>query len=460
VITWLAAAAPAVGQGSEDVNAGQFDFSLPGARSLAMGGAFIALADDATSAYSNPAGLIQLGRPEVSIEYRGWNFDATATDRGHAFGSPRNVGFDTIAGLESEAFPSSTSGVSFASLVYPRSRWAAGLFAHRFPKFETTKDIQGAFFNCSGGTLETNTAPYCQSFIVDTDGIDRVQPKIQQIKIGLWSAGGTVSFELLPGLSLGWSGLYYSFSIDSTNQVFSVYDDPFWVNNPQGLKRPEDLDLLSTQLGDDHAFAWNGGVRWSFGPWVLAGAYRRGPSFEYVNTVRSGPMHRQVCPGNVCNEETVGFKVPDTFAGGIAFRPSPPWTVTFQYDFVEFTDLQPRQSSGLQGGAAATVNAGLKIEDAHRFRLGAEYLKVFAGGQVLALRGGVWHATSHRTFFEADPQTGLPYPQYAMLFPRGEAQTHGSAGIGFVLQPHFQLDAAFDLSEIDHTLSVSTIFKF
>jgi hypothetical protein len=88
LIALLAAAVPARSQGTEDVNAGQFDFSLPGARSLGMGGSFIALADDATSAYSNPAGLIQLGRPEVSIEYRGWDFEATAIDRGHAFGTP------------------------------------------------------------------------------------------------------------------------------------------------------------------------------------------------------------------------------------------------------------------------------------------------------------------------------------------------------------------------------------
>jgi len=38
-------------QNLNDINAGiQFDFSLPGARSLAMGGAFVALADDATAA--------------------------------------------------------------------------------------------------------------------------------------------------------------------------------------------------------------------------------------------------------------------------------------------------------------------------------------------------------------------------------------------------------------------------
>jgi hypothetical protein len=38
-----------------------------GARALGMGGAFIAVADDATAASWNPSGLIQLERPELSI---------------------------------------------------------------------------------------------------------------------------------------------------------------------------------------------------------------------------------------------------------------------------------------------------------------------------------------------------------------------------------------------------------
>jgi len=59
-----------------------------------------------------------------------------------------------------------------------------------------------------------------------------------------------------------------------------------------------------------------------------------------------------------------------------------------------------------------------------------------------------------------DPDSGLPYPQYAMLFPRGEAQTHGSGGIGLALQPHFQIDVGFDVSDLDQTLAVSTIWKF
>ena len=38
-----------------------------GARALGMGGAFIAVADDATAASWNPGGLIQLERPEISV---------------------------------------------------------------------------------------------------------------------------------------------------------------------------------------------------------------------------------------------------------------------------------------------------------------------------------------------------------------------------------------------------------
>ena len=37
-----------------------------GARALGMGGAFIAVADDATAASWNPGGLTQLERPEIS----------------------------------------------------------------------------------------------------------------------------------------------------------------------------------------------------------------------------------------------------------------------------------------------------------------------------------------------------------------------------------------------------------
>src|SRR5213075_3395616 len=65
---------PAVAQNTdiESVSGLQFNFGNPGARSLGMGGAFLGLADDASAAEANPAGLTILRKPEVSIEVRNY----------------------------------------------------------------------------------------------------------------------------------------------------------------------------------------------------------------------------------------------------------------------------------------------------------------------------------------------------------------------------------------------------
>ena len=55
-----------------------FQFFPPGARSLAMGATFIGVADDATAAASNPAGLIILTKPEASVHGRFTHFSELA----------------------------------------------------------------------------------------------------------------------------------------------------------------------------------------------------------------------------------------------------------------------------------------------------------------------------------------------------------------------------------------------
>jgi long-subunit fatty acid transport protein len=88
----------------------------PGARSLGLGGAFAALADDATSAFANPAGLVQLQRPELSLEVR-----STITT------SYTYTPFDITPDI---------SGVGFASFVYPFKRWAFALYSHQMASVE------------------------------------------------------------------------------------------------------------------------------------------------------------------------------------------------------------------------------------------------------------------------------------------------------------------------------------
>ena len=89
-----------------DVFGLDFRFNNPGARANAMGGAFIALADDATAAYANPAGLTILTEPEISIEYRGGQYTTRITDS-------RGI-TDTDA---------SASSASFLSYAKPMKDW-------------------------------------------------------------------------------------------------------------------------------------------------------------------------------------------------------------------------------------------------------------------------------------------------------------------------------------------------
>src|SRR5688572_23077717 len=74
IILMALLALPAAGQNVdiEALSGLQFNFGNPGARSLGMGGAFLGLADDASAAEANPAGLTILRKPEVSVEGRNY----------------------------------------------------------------------------------------------------------------------------------------------------------------------------------------------------------------------------------------------------------------------------------------------------------------------------------------------------------------------------------------------------
>src|SRR5688500_3447459 len=144
-------------QTSDEINGGiQFDFSLPGARSLAMGGAFVALADDATAGYSNPAGLTTLSRPEVSLEGRLWNFYSILPHRGHAFGPPTGRGVDTVADIANLEIKDTSTRPSFLSFVLARPKWALALYRHVLSAYRATIETEGPFASDSRGTARVN----------------------------------------------------------------------------------------------------------------------------------------------------------------------------------------------------------------------------------------------------------------------------------------------------------------
>ncbi len=83
----------------------------PGARSLGLGGAFVAVADDATAAWANPSGLTQLVRPEISLEGRSWSEDR-------------------------EGAASNQSSLGFLSFVLPRQKWSIAFYLQTLSSLE------------------------------------------------------------------------------------------------------------------------------------------------------------------------------------------------------------------------------------------------------------------------------------------------------------------------------------
>ena len=89
-------------------------FSNPGARANAMGGAFIGVADDATAAYTNPAGLTILSETEVSVELKSTKQTTKVRQEDQS-----------IIELEN-----TTDGVSFLSYAKPTGKSTFALFRH------------------------------------------------------------------------------------------------------------------------------------------------------------------------------------------------------------------------------------------------------------------------------------------------------------------------------------------
>ena len=125
---------------SENMQGLQFNFSPPGARSLGMGGAFLARADDATAAYANPAGLTNLFSSEVSLEYRALDYTTAYTSGG-------DINDPTRADASSDA-----NNLSYISGVYAGENWVWSIYRHQLMDFNTAfaRDSFGI------GTIEGN----------------------------------------------------------------------------------------------------------------------------------------------------------------------------------------------------------------------------------------------------------------------------------------------------------------
>ncbi len=400
----------------------QFSFSNPGARSLGIGGAFVALADDATAAYANPAGLTQLVEPEMSVEGRSWRYATTYVEGGRASGEPTGLGLDTDPGIREGVSRADFSELSFLSFVYPRGRFTFALYRHQLAKFGSSFEPQGLF--AEGSTLL---------------GTDRFaeQPggnQLDALSIGL-AVGYRVSDSLSVGLGISHLRTDLTFSsvgyLPDDNTVASFFGTNSLLPERRIFETSTVVD--GTDTGFTLGLLWRVAERWRLGAF-----HREALRTESHGVLRAGPAAPPDFPDLSEFEGT--WVTPRSYGAGVAFQSRDGRvTTSLEWDHVGYAEI-------LAG------DRDERIPDADEIHLGGEY--VFVGRTpIVAVRLGAWLDPDHR--IQATQGGAL----FRALLPPGDDEIHLSAGLGVAFE-RFQVDLAVDVSDPADTASVSAVYSF
>lgn len=394
----------------------QFSFVPPGARSLGMAGAFLGRADDATAAYTNPAGLTQLVQPEVSAEGRHISYGADYAAGGTFSSSP----FD-ISNVDYDTAEDEVNGLAYFSVVWPHDRWSLAFYRHELVKYEV------------GYTFSRDLSA------TDIDSV--ILPYTTAIDLDVTNYGLSGAFKVSDAFSIGASIIYSDFELDSFANRFDAT-----------------VPFTSTQHGDDDDIAFNVGALFKFSDRFSMGVvYRDGPEFDMEAGLFANEDPDTQATGF---PRSTDFSAPDIFGVGLAFQPADAWIVTFDVNRVYYSDLTDALISGFRSTdvePAAGVSQ-LEIDDGTEVRLGAEYT-FLETAQLFSLRGGVWRDPAHTINFDGVPVDTGNALSNAVIFSTGDDEIHWSIGAGAVFN-RFQIDAAFDFSDNVDTFSISGVLRF
>jgi long-subunit fatty acid transport protein len=448
----------------------RFNFANPGGRALAMGGAFIGIADDATAAAANPAGLTNLVAPEFFIEMR--LSDATTTSIVGAVDDPR--GFPGEITTSATADADNILHPSFISFVKPFDHWVFGI--SRQELLNTNVDVANAL-------EDRKVVPPAR--VVEAAG--NIETLLESYNASFAFRGGE---KFAAGVTLSYARL----------DVESVSANLFDFGS--GL-----VPDYSTTIDDtDEDFSWAAGLLWK--PWQkfhLGAVYVDGPEFELDEAILAqhlagnypsapvladflGNRNAALTPsGNFAPAMfddplsfTNHFAVPDRYGLGLGFRPTLSFTIAVDVTRVEYSDLE----DGFVGNVNAltfpgdaldcdfsvqlpdgsfpcdytTPIATYQFDDETIYRLGMEYVWLIHEKTPLALRWGAYNDPNVR--LRSDFSADGVFVSSNETFPEGDEEIHYTVGFGFVLQDKFQADFAADFSDLENVYIASFIYHF
>ncbi len=458
----------------------------PGGKSLAMGGAFVALADDATAALANPAGLTQLTSWQVGASGKQFSFDPQLRRAEYAL-----QGDGTYSRFLEEADRpgGGVSDLEFASIVGPLGpRTSVAVYRAQNLRYRLDGD------DLAGGNYRAfaMVAPPNSAVTLDEQGGLDVANELWGVSLsanlGALSVGGGVTFNRLRyDLTGGAAGASHLF-------VTNAESTPGLPGAQPRLDTTVGAEVTSgTETG------WVAGFKWQVfevGNVTIGGVWRRAPRFDVSYSVSSvnawnGARVSFSCGVDDPNVPGSGasacgtFDVPDDWSFGFSAQLHPNLLVSAEVQRIAYSELQDGfvplfaycTVAASPCPAANRVIPEARAEDGTVPRAGAEWLLPWKGTLQVALRGG-WHRQPAHgmkvdLYPDADrdrvPDAGSAAAEivqppltdaFRTTYDGGKDEDHISFGLGLTLGRSLSLDVAADLSDSNDAYVLSAFYRF
>ncbi|MGR3219342.1 MAG: OmpP1/FadL family transporter [Candidatus Anammoxibacter sp.] len=360
-----------------------------GARALGQGGAFIAVADDATAASWNPAGLIQLERPEASIVGTYMLTDQDFSIGPDASGLGNSLGGEDVGRWD----------VNFFSVAYPfrfmRKNFVVALNYHQILDFHADISLDVTNIEFDTPTVFSNR----QFDFKSSGGVGALSPGIAML--------------LTPKLTFGFT--------------VNIFDDEFygshgWTESMTGSGggRVGGLPFVSsfkqkTSSRDYHGANVSLGMLWDV--WekedkrLTFGAVYHSPytaRFDQLTAFTSKSLVLgQIIEGSSSQKSRNRMAWPMSVGLGIGYRHTDALSFSFDVTWTDWSEwvlkTKINRIAGERVSFPWTNSRPLggsehdEIDDTFVLRLGSEYL-LFRKKEVVAFRGGL--------FYEPRPSMG------------------------------------------------------
>jgi long-chain fatty acid transport protein len=415
---------------------------------MALGSTFTPLADDATAAVTNPAGLVQLLRPEFSFEVRAKRIETPFLKGGRLSGSVTGRGIDSVAGPIYDSTIDSSTFPSYLSFVYPSRRLSVAGYRHQFVNADqifVRNGVLGLFTTPQGVAQDAREPPQrvTRTVGVSTYGVSAGYRWNDRLSFG---AGVTASRFEFHELSTRFATV--GLDIPSLDPVHpSVYGDPDFSRIASGGFSSR-REVLSPRLdSDDVGFAMNGGVQVRLHRAITLGAaFRQGAQFAFQLI----PPDQRAMSGT--------FKVPNKYTFGAALLPSENVVIVADYSRVQYSSLMNDFVTIVVGPDGQPDH--FPISDGNEMHFGLEYVATRLKATP-AIRVGAWYDPAHAIRFVPSAQLN-PYfnDLFSAALSGGKSLVHYTGGLGLSLNRNVEVNVAGDFAVRNRLVSTSAIFRF